>query len=50
MRKTRKRCTHFKGKPIGPNKLHADGIKKMAIKGGEYQRRIMNGMKLPWKI
>jgi hypothetical protein len=37
----------FKGKDIGPNKLHVDGIKKTAIKGRKYERRNLDGRKLP---
>jgi hypothetical protein len=38
-----------KGKHIGPNKLHVDGIKKMAMKGRKYERRNLDGRKLPWR-
>jgi hypothetical protein len=39
--------TNFKGKYIDPDRLHADGIKKTAIKGKKYERRNLYGRKLP---
>jgi hypothetical protein len=39
-------ATNFKGKYFGPDRLHADGIKKMAIKGGKYEMRNLGGTKL----
>jgi hypothetical protein len=38
---------NFKGKYIGPDKLHADGMTKMAIKGGLYERHNLDGRQLP---
>jgi hypothetical protein len=37
----------IKGKDIGPGRLHADGIKKTAIKGGKHERRNLDERKLP---
>jgi hypothetical protein len=37
----------IKGKDIGPDRLHADGIKKTAIKGGKYEMRNLDGRKIP---
>jgi hypothetical protein len=37
----------FKGKHIGPDNLHVGGIKKQAIKGRKYERRNLDGSKLP---
>jgi hypothetical protein len=37
----------FKGKYIGPVRLHVDGITKTAIKGETYERRNLDGRKLP---
>jgi hypothetical protein len=38
---------NFKGKDIGPDRLHAGGIKKTAIKWEKYERRNLDGRKLP---
>jgi hypothetical protein len=38
---------NFKGKDSCADKLHTDGIKKIAIKGGNYERRNLDGMKVP---
>jgi hypothetical protein len=40
-------ANNSKGKDIGPDRLHAGGIKKTAIKGGKYERRNLDGRKLP---
>jgi hypothetical protein len=40
-------ANNFKGKDIGPDRLHAGGIKKTAIKRGKYERRNLDGRKLP---
>jgi hypothetical protein len=43
-------CNTYNGKHVGPDKLHADGIKKMAIKGRTYEMRNLDGRKLPRRI
>jgi hypothetical protein len=40
-------ANNFKGKYIGPDRLHVDGIKKTAIKGEKYEMRNLEGSKLP---
>jgi hypothetical protein len=40
-------ANNFKGKDIGPDRLHADGIKKKAIKGRTYELLNLYGRKLP---
>jgi hypothetical protein len=40
---------NFKGKHLGPDKLIVGGIKKTAIKGRKYERRNLDGRKLPWR-
>jgi hypothetical protein len=42
-------ANNFKGKDIGPDRIHVDGIKKTAIKGETYERRNMDGRKLLWR-
>jgi hypothetical protein len=43
-------ANNFKGKDIGPDRLHADGIKKTATKGGKYERLYLDGRKIPRRI
>jgi hypothetical protein len=38
---------NFKGKNIDPDRLHADGIKKKAIKGEKYEMHNLDRRKLP---
>jgi hypothetical protein len=40
-------ANNFRGKDIGPDRLHADGIKNRQLRGGGYERHNMDGRKLP---
>jgi hypothetical protein len=40
-------ANNVEGKGIGPYRLHADGIRKTVIKGEKYERRNLDGKKIP---